>query len=557
MSIGDLLLKKGDVTAEQLEAAQAARAGHDEPIEKTLVRMGFVKEQCVLKVVGEQMSLPVVDLADIVIDKQLLKSVPAKLVHRYGLIPIAQKNGTITVATSRPHDLYAFDELRMITRREIKIALAPEPEISRLIRQYYGVGGSTIEEMVGEETDVEILSDSIDESGDAIDQAQEATVVKLVNEILIEAIRDRATDVHIEPYDKLLQIRYRIDGVLHKAPVPPAIQRFQMAIISRIKILASLNIAEKRLPQDGGFKIKTQGREIDIRVSIIPTPFGEAVVMRILDKQSTLLSLKSLGMAGPAFERFSDLITKPHGILLVTGPTGSGKTTTLYSALNMIKSDTVKILTIEDPIEYYLNGISQVQVNHRIGLDFARGLRSFLRHDPDVILVGEIRDKETAEVAINASLTGHLVFSTLHTNDAVSASTRLLDMGIEPFLVSSTVEAVMAQRLIRTICTHCKQPLEYERGQLPADFELGEGEVLYHGTGCRECRGSGYSGRQGIFELLVLNDEIRDMIVQRASASQLRKAGQRNGLRLLREDGWDQVRAGATTVAEVLRVSKA
>ncbi len=557
MSLGDVLLKKGKISSEQLEAARAAKASSDEPIEKVLVRMGFVAEQTVLETIGEQLSLPVVDLSSITINPELLKMVPPKLVHRYGFIPISLKNGTITVATSNPHDLYAFDELRMLTRRRIEMALAPEAEINRLIKQFYGVGGSTIQEMVADEEGVEIISESIDEAGDIIEMAQEATVVKLVNEILIEAIRDRATDVHIEPYEKQLKIRYRIDGVLHNAPVPAAIQRFQMAIISRIKILASLNIAEKRLPQDGGFKIRTQGREIDIRVSIIPMSYGEGVVMRILDRQSTLLSLTSLGMSQEALDRFSELIVKPHGIILVSGPTGSGKTTTLYSALNMIKSDTIKILTVEDPIEYYIEGINQVQVNYRIGLDFARGLRSFLRHDPDVILVGEIRDKETAAVAINASLTGHLVFSTLHTNDAVTASTRLLDMGIEPFLISSTVEAVLAQRLIRIICEKCKQPMKVEPKQLPPDFKLDKGTVLYHGTGCRECRGSGYAGRRGIFELLILDDELRDMIVQRASATQLMRAALRNGLQLLREDGWDKVRAGLTTVEEVLRVTKA
>ncbi|MCH8969421.1 MAG: Flp pilus assembly complex ATPase component TadA [Planctomycetes bacterium] len=556
MSLGDVLLAKGQITSDQLEAARGAQGSGDEPLEKVLVRMGFVEEEAVLEIMGEQLSLPVVDLSSLTIDPKLLKIVPAKLVHRYGFIPISQKNGTLTVATSNPHDLYAFDELRMLTHRRIEMALAPESEINRLIKQFYGVGGSTIEDMVAEE-DVEIISDSIDESGDVIEMAQEATVVKLVNEILIEAIRDRATDVHIEPYETQLKIRYRIDGVLHNAPVPAEIQRFQLAIISRIKILSSLNIAEKRLPQDGGFKIKTQGREIDIRVSIIPTSFGEAVVMRILDKQATSLSLATLGMSEEAMGVFKGLIAKPHGILLVTGPTGSGKTTTLYSALNMIKSETIKILTIEDPIEYYLEGISQVQINHRIGLDFARGLRSFLRHDPDVILVGEIRDKETAEVAINASLTGHLVFSTLHTNDAVSATTRLLDMGVEPFLISSTVEAILAQRLLRVICKKCKQPMKVEPKQLPPDFKIDKGATLYHGTGCRHCRGSGYVGRQGIFELLILDDTLRDMIVQRASAAQLLKVALKDGLRLLRHDGWDKVRAGVTTVEEVLRVSKA
>jgi len=556
MSLGDVLVKKGTITTEQLETARAAKQSSGEPIEKVLIRMGFVEEEAVLSIIGKQLSLPVVNLSEVSIDASLLKMVPAKLVHRYGFIPISQKNGTITVATSNPHDLYAFDELRMLTRRRIEMALAPEAEINRLIKQFYGVGGSTIEEMVADEGGVEILSDSIDESGDVIEMAQEATVVKLVNEILIEAIRERATDVHIEPYEHQLKIRYRIDGVLNSAPVPGAIQRFQLAIISRIKILASLNIAEKRLPQDGGFKIKTQGREIDIRVSIIPTPFGEAVVMRILDKQSTLLSLVSLGMGSETLEVFKSLITRPYGIMLVTGPTGSGKTTTLYSALNMILSDTIKILTIEDPIEYYLDGISQVQINHRIGLDFSRGLRSFLRHDPDVILVGEIRDKETAEVAINASLTGHLVFSTLHTNDAVTATTRLLDMGVEPFLISSTVEAVLAQRLLRTICKKCKEPIKIDSKQLPTDFKIEKGQTLYHGKGCRHCRGSGYAGRLGIFELLVLDDALRGLVVQRASAAEILKVAVKRGLRLLRDDGWDKVRAGLTTVEEVLRATK-
>ena len=556
MSVGDVLVKKGTITTEQLEAARTDKQSSGEPIEKVLIRLGFVEEEAVLAVIGKQLSLPVVNLSEVNIDAALLKMVPAKLVHRYGFIPISQKNGTITVATSNPHDLYAFDELRMLTRRRIEMALAPEAEISRLIKQFYGVGGSTIQEMVADEGGVEILSDSIDESGDVIEMAQEATVVKLVNETLIEANRERATDVHIEPYEHQLKIRYRIDGVLNSAPVPDAIQRFQLAIISRIKILSSLNIAEKRLPQDGGFKIKTQGREIDIRVSIIPTPFGEAVVMRILDKQSTLLSLVSLGMGEETLEVFKSLIARPYGIILVTGPTGSGKTTTLYSALNMILSDTIKILTIEDPIEYYLDGITQVQINHRIGLDFSRGLRSFLRHDPDVILVGEIRDKETAEVAINASLTGHLVFSTLHTNDAVTATTRLLDMGVEPFLISSTVEAVLAQRLLRTICEKCKEPMTVDAKQLPSDFKLDRGQTLYHGKGCRHCRGSGYAGRLGVFELLVLDDSLRELVIRRASAAEMLKVAVKGGLRLLRDDGWDKVRAGQTTVEEVLRATK-
>jgi general secretion pathway protein E/type IV pilus assembly protein PilB len=378
-----------------------------------------------------------------------------------------------------------------------------------------------------------------------------------VNEILVEAIRDRASDVHIEPYEHSLKIRYRIDGVLHTTNVPPEVRRFQMAIVSRIKILSNLNIAERRLPQDGGFKIKTGNKDIDLRVSIIPTMFGEAVVMRILDKASVLLSLNDLGMIDEVYDDFSKIIRQPHGIVLVTGPTGSGKTTTLYAALNSIKSDTVKILTVEDPVEYYLDGIQQVGVQRKIGLTFAFGLRSFLRHDPDVILVGEIRDLETAEVAVNASLTGHLVFSTLHTNDAPTANTRLLDMGVEPFLVSSSIEGVLAQRLVRKICPNCKEPFEPEEAKVPPDFEHGPDNTLYKGAGCRECRHTGYKGRMGIFELLVMNDEIRNLIVNRGTATDIMHLGrQKYGMKLLREDGWNKVRSGMTTIDEVVRVSK-
>jgi general secretion pathway protein E/type IV pilus assembly protein PilB len=403
---------------------------------------------------------------------------------------------------------------------------------------------------------MEILSDSVDENGDIIEMAQEASVVKLVNEILEEAISERASDVHIEPYEHDLKIRYRIDGVLTNTNVPPQIRRFQAAIISRIKILASMNIAEKRLPQDGGFKVKFKGREIDFRVSVIPTAFGEGVVLRILDKQKSLVSMTELGMSQRTLDAFTHLINQPHGIILVTGPTGSGKTTTLYAALNTIVSDEIKILTIEDPVEYFLEGVNQVQVLPKIGLTFASALRSFLRHDPDVILVGEIRDVETADVAINASLTGHLVFSTLHTNDAVTAATRMLDMGVEPFLISSSVEGVVAQRLVRRICPECKVEYEPDPAALPPDFLYEPGQKLFKGNGCRKCLNKGYLGRVGIYELLLLNEELREMIVQRVSAGKLLEVARRHGLILLREDGFDKVRLGQTTIEEVVRETR-
>ena len=555
MGLTSLLLERGLITQDQLERAQSARTSPNETVERILVQMGMVDERDLIAIQGEQLSIPCADLSKITVDRDLLKSVPSKIVHRYQLFPIDRKNGTMRVATSNPFDLYAFDELRMLTGCKIEPVLATESDIKRVIKEHYGVGGQTVEEMIGID-ELEVVSEVDEQNVDALEAAQEATVVKLVNEILVEAIRDRASDVHIEPYEHDLRVRYRVDGVLHTTQLPPQIRRFQNAIVSRIKILANLNIAEKRLPQDGGFKIRTQGRDIDLRVSIIPTPFGEAVVLRILDKQSVLLNLADLGMGETIYDRFAELIAMPHGIVLVTGPTGSGKTTTLYSALNTINNEDIKILTVEDPIEYYLEGINQVQTKAAIGLDFAAGLRAFLRHDPDVILVGEIRDRETAEVAINASLTGHLVFSTLHTNDACGAATRLLDMGVESFLVSSSLEGVLAQRLVRRICPNCREPIEPDPAKLPPDFQLADGEKLYRGAGCRKCRDTGYKGRQGIFELLTVNDEIREIVVRRGTSGEIAQAARQAGMITMREDGWDKVRAGVTTVEEVLRVAK-
>ncbi len=555
MSLGEILVQRKKITPEQAEEARAARKGPHDRIERILIEKGYVKERDVLEIIGEQLSIPVVDLSQVKIDPELLKLIPPKVVHRYRLIPIGKRNGAIQIATANAFDLYAFDELRMLTGTKVEPVLASEAEIQRVIRQYYGVGGQVVDQMLAD-TDIEVVSEVDEQDADAIEEAQEATVVKLVNEILVEAIRDRASDVHIEPYEEQLRIRYRIDGVLHTTNVPPQIRRFQNAIISRIKILSNLNIAEKRLPQDGGFKIKTGNREIDLRISIVPTAFGEGVVMRILDRQSVLLSMEDLGLTSVAHEGFNKLIHQPFGIILVTGPTGSGKTTTLYAALNSVKSDKIKILTIEDPVEYYLDGINQVQVKPKIGLTFASGLRSFLRHDPDVILVGEIRDLETAKTAINASLTGHLVFSTLHTNDALTANTRLLDMGVEPYLVASSIEGVLAQRLVRRICPDCKEAYEPDPAELAADCNWEPGEEAWRGKGCRECRFTGYRGRMGIFELLMMDDELREMVVKHDSATQMLAVARRSGLKLMREDGWDKVRQGMTTIEEINRVTK-
>jgi general secretion pathway protein E/type IV pilus assembly protein PilB len=408
---------------------------------------------------------------------------------------------------------------------------------------------------------LELLEELDADDSEIAKQAQEASVVKLVNEILIEAANERASDIHVEAEEHALRIRYRIDGLLQTQNLPPEINRFRAAIISRIKIMARLNIAEKRLPQDGRIKMRVNNREIDVRVSIIPMIHGEGIVMRLLDKSRMVFNLKNVGMLPETYNTFRKMIDRPHGIVLVTGPTGSGKSTTLYSALNEIKEETTKIITVEDPVEYQQEAISQIQIHPKIGLTFAACLRSILRHDPDVILIGEMRDFETAEAGIQASLTGHLVFSTLHTNDTPSAFTRLIDMGIEPFLVSSTVEGVMAQRLVRTICPDCKEGFEPHPGELPVDFpgvaENNPPKTLWRGKGCRKCHQTGFRGRSGIYELLVNTDNMKDLIVQRTNANVLRTEALKNGMVTLRQDGWRKVGLGITTIDEVARVTAA
>ena len=551
MSIADVLVEKGLITPKDLAEAMELHEGEGLRLDRALVKLGAVSEEDLLKAVSEQLAIPMVDLGSVQIDEETLRSLPAKLVYRKRLVPVSRANETLTVATSDPFDLYAFDEIRLLTGLEIRPALASEDDIDKVIKAHYGVGGDTIGEMIGE--DLKVVGELGEESEDLLEMAQEASVIKLVNEIFLEALNERASDIHFEPYEHDLIVRYRIDGVLHQAQVPVEIRRFQAAILSRIKIMANLNIAERRLPQDGRIKLQVGTRQIDIRVSVIPMLFGEGIVMRLLDRSTVLFSLPELGMNEDTFAVFQDLIERPHGIILVTGPTGSGKTTTLYAALQAIVSPEIKLLTVEDPVEYHLDGVNQIQVHPKIGMTFARGLRAILRHDPDAVMIGEIRDIETAEAAIQASLTGHLVLSTLHTNDACSAATRLLDMGMEPYLVTSTVAAVMAQRLVRMICPHCKEPYTPDRDKLPADSQLAEGEMLYHGAGCRKCRDTGYSGRTAIYEVLVADDAIRDKIMVRSPTSDILTVAKAGGLRLLREDGWLKVRQGITTPEEVIR----
>ncbi len=558
MAVAELLIERGLVTEEQLKAAEAARNGAEERVDEVLVRTGVVSERDVLLALSEQLRMPLLELSPTDIDPKLLSLVPSQLVHKHNLVPVARRGKVLQIATSNPHNIYALDEVAAsCTDCRVEPVLATQADINKVIKAHYGVGGDVLDRMITETDDLEIDAAEVDSSDLDVQMAQEATVIKLVNEILVEAIAQRASDIHFEPFETDFIVRYRVDGVLHSANVPPEIRRFQNAVISRLKILSGMNIAEKRLPQDGGFKIKTHGREIDLRVSVIPMAFGEGVVLRILDRTAIALDLPQLGMEGETLEIFSDLIRRPHGIILVTGPTGSGKTTTLYASLGSIVDGEKKILTIEDPIEYYLEGVNQVQTLSRVGLDFARAMRAFLRHDPDVILVGEIRDRETAETAINASLTGHLVFSTLHTNDSISAATRLINMGVEPFLVSSSVEAVLAQRLARKICKNCKEEYVPESPEtLPAEFGYRKGEKLWRGAGCRECLNTGYAGRRALYELLVMTDELREMIVNRRSAAEMLSVARKGGLKLLSEDGWGAVRQGVTTPEEVLRVTK-
>ncbi len=556
MQFSEALITRGMVSEQDFMAAQSK--GGD--VVATLVSSGIVEHQAAMDVLADEAGVQYVDLTKVNADLSLLGLFPQKIIYRHILFPISRTENSLTVATADPLDFYPLDEISSATGLAVVPALADRSEIAKLIKTHLGVGGETIEGLIEQKMDAGIeLVDAIETDGSELSEmAQEASVVRLVNEILMEAVETRTSDVHIESQQDGIVIRYRIDGILHTQPVPQEINHFRAAIISRLKIMAKLNIAEKRLPQDGRIKIRVKGREVDVRVSVIPMIHGEGLVMRILDKGAMKFELKSLGMSQETYDVFSKLIKLPHGIILVTGPTGSGKTTTLYSSLIEINDPTTKIITTEDPVEYQLPGINQIQVHPKIGLTFSQSLRSILRHDPDVVLVGEIRDLETAENAIQASLTGHLVFSTLHTNDAAGAFTRMGDMGVEPFLVASTVEAIMAQRLVRRLCPDCCAPVAPDQLELPDDFphEQFEGKSIYGPVGCRQCRNAGYRGRLGIYELLVTTDELRQMAHDRKSTWEIKKAAMNGGMKTLRDDGWNKVMEGKTSVDEVLRITK-
>lgn len=549
------LLKRGIISGEQLDKAKMESVKKGLPVERVLLQEGIVTEENIASVISEHMGIPFMDLSDYLIDSSLMGLVPEALAQRYRLIPIFKIGETLTVAMVNPRDINAIDQIRQKSKCDVEPVLATETAVKNAIDQYYGVADSVEDIITKMDEEKKAPRGKEASAAELAKLADNTPVIKLVNLIVLQAIKDKASDIHIEPDEKILRVRYRIDGILHEGIKPP--KDLESAILSRIKVLADMDIAEKRKPQDGKIKLKMQGRDIDLRVSTFPTVYGENIVIRILDKSSVMLGLKELGMNPSILKEFERVIRRPYGIMLVTGPTGSGKTTTLYAALSTINSAEKNIITIEDPVEYQLDMIRQTQINPKAGLTFASGLRSMLRQDPDIIMVGEIRDAETAEIATHAALTGHLVFSTLHTNDAAGAITRLVDMGIEPFLVSSSVMGVLAQRLVRVICPKCKEEIKVSDAMLEdLRLERKENMRFYKGKGCPKCKDAGYAGRTGIYELLTVGDAIKKLIIAKASTDDIKKQALASGMKTLHDDGIEKALAGVTSVEEVLRVTR-
>ena len=554
-----LLEQIGIEPNEQLQITLQESHNQDRPLPAFLAEHHNRKEEELLQSLATAMQLPFERLKEIEIETDILDRVPPKAIFQFNTIPIRQENNTLLFATADPFTPGLIDALQLATATRVRLLLSPHEDINEAARKFYGVGAETLDQMM-ENNSIDLDSEDDLLKQDLSDLDQEASVVKFVNQVIWEAYKDRATDIHIEPMETDLRIRYRIDGVLRETPMPPQLKRFQSSVISRIKVMANMDIAEKRLPQDGRISIRIRGEEIDVRVSTMPTVYGESVSLRLLMRGGGLITMSDLGLNDHDSQMLTRMITRPHGILLVTGPTGSGKSTSLYAWLHTINSIDKRIMSAEDPIEYEMAGVNQVQMRPEIGLNFSSALRTFLRQDPDVIMVGEIRDRETAEISIRAALTGHLVFSTIHTNDSASTVTRLLDMGIEPFLVSSSVEGIVAQRLVRGLCTACRRPANIDHNIL-ADHGFPTEKItpenpIYEAVGCDECRGTGYRGRSGIFEILPITDEIRPLIVANATASSIKQAALANGMKTLRQDGWEKVLSGITTVDEILRVTE-
>ncbi|MBE6382113.1 MAG: type II/IV secretion system protein [Lentisphaerae bacterium] len=551
-----ILRASGIYSDEQLSRIAAQRASNPGmSLTEAAVKFGGSKELEFLAAVGKTLGMEVVDLERRQPSPEALTKVPASAVYQFNALPIALSDGVLTVVTSDPFDTRAADGLRLIAGCRVRTALAQKEEVEKAVKKYYGVGADAIEKMI------EDGRYSVDEEFGAMtkidvnEMGEEASIVRFVNQIIAEADHQGATDIHIEPQETELRIRYRIDGMLHKVDVPPQLNRLKSAIISRIKVMANLDIAEKRLPMDGRIGIRIGGQDIDIRVSTMPAAYGESISLRLLAKSGSFVKMQDLGFNERDFAVVNKIIHRPNGIFLVTGPTGSGKSTSLYSFLSEVNTMDVRIMTAEDPIEYHMAGINQVQMQADIGMNFARALRAFLRQDPDIIMVGEIRDRETAEIAINASLTGHMVFSTLHTNDAAGAFPRLIDMGVEPFLIASAVAGVMGQRLCRRLCPKCKREVPVDMKYYTLSYPPAS-PTVFEPVGCDECTRTGYRGRRALFEVLEVDEDIEKAIVQRQNATEIRNISLEKGMKTLREDGWAKAFKGVTSVKEILRVTE-
>ena len=556
--LGNFLVREGLITAEQLESALQEQKANGGMLGSHLVKMGIIEEAELMEFLSKQFGVPSTDPSKLDVDLEVIEMIPGNIVQKYKIVPISLEGQTLTIAMVDPSNIFIIDDIKFLTRKNIRVTVATESSIKLAMDRFYDAGAS-LEDVMSEfdEDGVDVVDASEDmDLGELESAAEQAPVVKLVNLILVDAIKKMASDIHIEPYEKSFRVRYRIDGVLYEVMKPP--MKLKNALISRLKIMSRLDIAERRLPQDGRIKLKTKGKEMDFRVSVLPTLFGEKIVLRLLDKSNLQLDMTKLGFEVKQLDNFKDAIYKPFGMVLVTGPTGSGKTTTLYSALSELNKTTENISTAEDPVEFNLGGINQVQMHESIGLSFAAALRSFLRQDPDIIMVGEIRDFETAEIAIKAALTGHMVLSTLHTNDAPSTVNRMLNMGVEPFLVSSAVNLILAQRLSRKICEDCKEDLDIPKETL-LDLGVPDEEVgsfkCYHGIGCPTCSQTGYKGRIALYEVMPLFEEIKELVLVGASSTEIKREAMRLGMLTLRQSGINKLKEGITTVEEVVRCS--
>ncbi len=551
--LGQILIELGMITPEQLEEALEEHRRTPKSVGRVLIDLGMIKEGDLVRALAEQVGLEFVDLSEHPIDPTATTLLPEALARRYRAIPIGERDGKLLVAMSDPANVYALDDIRTITNRDVQPLVATAADVEQAIQKFAGMDGQV-------EALANVAADALEGEEEHLEAAlEDAPIVKLVNAIMTQAVGDRASDVHIEPAERAVRIRFRVDGVLHE-PMPPAPKNIQGGLISRLKVMAELNIAEKRIPQDGRISMKVGGKQLDLRVATLPTVYGEKVVIRVLDKSSALLALEELGFLEESYKQFARSFTKPYGAILVTGPTGSGKSTTMYSTLNILNAVDKNIITVEDPVEYRLPGVNQMQVNPKAGLTFASALRSILRADPDIVLIGEVRDKETAMIAVEAALTGHLVLTSLHTNDAPSAITRLTEMDVETFLVASAIDAVVAQRLARILCERCKEAYQPDESELVQagypDRVLPEIQQLFRPTGCAACSNTGYRGRMGLYEVMPMTEELERLTVERASAEALKTVAIQQGMITLRDDGLEKVRMGLTSIEEVARVVK-